>query len=356
MEYRRSFETRITQPERQAYTGFLERIDEVLRSESAVMRVQAVPELLELAQSHIAAQPGGCRFEGKALDTHGQLLPGRFGQLGPVCYFTADDLDLAGLVIQRIASLNPTVFQNFESKEDTLQIRRLIQGGQGTVPVDVTLGSAVKLRQADEPLVEHLKKGGVVMIPLILLAVACVLIALYKFISLPFQFRRNSEGRIDRIILALQSDQPEEALRMAGRLANPLGPVISEGIRHRNADKKHLEELLYERILGQIPSLERWLTPLAVCASAAPLLGLLGTVTGMMHTFKLITVFGTGDASSLSSGISEALVTTEVGLAIAIPALLVHAYLSRRVRKTVAMAQQYTLMFVNSVKLRNMDR
>jgi biopolymer transport protein ExbB len=72
-----------------------------------------------------------------------------------------------------------------------------------------------------------------------------------------------------------------------------------------------------------------------------------------MHTFKLITLFGTGDASRLSSGISEALITTEVGLVIAIPALLIHAYLSRRVRKIVATAQQYALMFVHSVKLRS---
>lgn len=355
VEYRRSFETRISLPERQRYTEIFERIDDVLCSDSTVMRVQAIPGLLELAQNHIVSQPGGWRFEGKALDSNGQLLSGRFAQLGPVCYFSAHDHDLSGLVIQRIASPNPTVFQNFESEQDTLQIRRLIENGQGTVPVDVTLGSAVKLRQADEPLVEHLKKGGVIMIPLILLAVSCILIALFKFISLPLLLRRISENLISRILQALQNDQPEEALRLAEKLAKPLGPVVCEGIHHRQASKKHLEELLYERILGQIPSLERWLTPLAVCASAAPLLGLLGTVTGMMHTFKLITVFGTGDASSLSSGISEALITTEVGLAIAIPALLVHAYLSRRVKKTVAMAQQYTLMFVNSMKIRNMD-
>ena len=109
--------------------------------------------------------------------------------------------------------------------------------------------------------------------------------------------------------------------------------------------------MLFEKILRQVPSLERYLTPLAVCAGAAPLLGLLGTVTGMIHTFKTITIQGTGNAANLSAGISEALITTEVGLIIAIPALLLHAYLSRRVKKLVAFTQQSCLLFVNSIEL-----
>jgi biopolymer transport protein ExbB len=127
--------------------------------------------------------------------------------------------------------------------------------------------------------------------------------------------------------------------------------VLEAGIEHRDAPKEHVEEIMYERLLAQVPKLEQLLAPLAVCASAAPLLGLLGTVTGMIHTFRLITVFGTGDARMLSSGISEALITTEVGLIIAVPALLVHAFLSRRVRKTVADARQASIMFVNGLKL-----
>jgi biopolymer transport protein ExbB len=72
----------------------------------------------------------------------------------------------------------------------------------------------------------------------------------------------------------------------------------------------------------------------------------------MIHTFRLITVFGTGDARLLSSGISEALITTEVGLFIAIPALLCHAYLSRRIRHTVSMVQEAAVMFINGVASR----
>jgi biopolymer transport protein ExbB len=77
----------------------------------------------------------------------------------------------------------------------------------------------------------------------------------------------------------------------------------------------------------------RWLPIVALTAGVSPLLGLLGTVTGMIKTFQLISLFGAGDAKLLSSGISEALITTEFGLVVAIPALLMHAYLQRRVKK-----------------------
>ena len=88
---------------------------------------------------------------------------------------------------------------------------------------------------------------------------------------------------------------------------------------------------------------------MAITAAAAPLLGLLGTVTGMIKTFNLITIFGTGDAKSLSSGISEALVTTELGLIVAIPALILHGVLSRMTKEKIAALEQTALSFVNGV-------
>ena len=89
---------------------------------------------------------------------------------------------------------------------------------------------------------------------------------------------------------------------------------------------------------------------LSVSAAAAPLLGLLGTVTGMIHTFRLITMFGTGDARLLSGGISEALVTTEAGLMVAIPALLIHAWCLRRVRRNASLHKQAALRLLRLAK------
>jgi len=102
----------------------------------------------------------------------------------------------------------------------------------------------------------------------------------------------------------------------------------------------------------EIPPLERYLSALSVGAVVSPLLGLLGTVTGMIHTFGLISIFGTGDARLLSGGISEALVTTEAGLVVAIPLLLLHAFLSRRVRGITDGLETSAVAFTNALKSR----
>jgi biopolymer transport protein ExbB len=109
---------------------------------------------------------------------------------------------------------------------------------------------------------------------------------------------------------------------------------------------------MHEQILSQIPALEKNLPVLAVSAAVLPLLGLLGTVTGMVHTFDLMAIFGTGKVNLLSGGISEALITTEFGLITAIPALLVHAYLSKRVKTVVHTMEQTAIAFVNGLHIR----
>ena len=109
------------------------------------------------------------------------------------------------------------------------------------------------------------------------------------------------------------------------------------------------EEIMYETMLETQPRLERFLPLIAITAATAPLLGLLGTVTGMINTFKLITLFGTGDAKSLSSGISEALITTEFGLIVAIPALILHALLSRKCQAILAAMEKYAVIFSNGI-------
>ncbi len=352
-EYRRSFETRLSAPGRQECDAALLAVDQRLGHGAAPERVKAAGPLLDLAQRHAGAEFGGRVFEGQAQDERGTVMKGRFAEAGPVAYFAAADASgPAGIVVQPIGSLTPQVISVLPGGVDTAGVRGLVNDGKGTVPVDATLGTAVKLSQVEETWAEHVRKGGIVMIPLLLMGAVCAVLALYKFLSLLAVGSRGSERHIVAILEALRQDKDEDALALARRLPRPLGPVIVEGINHRRAPKEHIEEIMYERLLSMMPALERLLAPLAVCASSAPLLGLLGTVTGMIRTFKLITVFGTGDAKLLSSGISEALITTEYGLYIAVPALLVHAYLSRRVRKAVAMTQQSAVMFVNGLKLR----
>ena len=111
---------------------------------------------------------------------------------------------------------------------------------------------------------------------------------------------------------------------------NPLGRLLSVCATHRDQNPEGLVLRLEEQTHKEIPKLQRGLSTIAVLATTAPLLGLLGTVTGMIATFNSIALFGTGDPRLMSSGISEALVTTALGLLVAIPLALFHAFVSSR--------------------------
>jgi biopolymer transport protein ExbB len=122
------------------------------------------------------------------------------------------------------------------------------------------------------------------------------------------------------------------------------------GLQYADQPKIILEERLQAVLLEQRLHYERRLPLLAVIATAAPLMGLLGTVVGMVKTFALITVFGTGNAGKLSSGISEVLVATELGLAVAIPALVTHGFLAHRIQKNLSLLERYALQFTTAVE------
>jgi biopolymer transport protein ExbB len=355
-EYRRALETRIGASERQAHEGAFRAADQALAKDHPQARLAAGPELLRLSARLLDERWGARESSGQALDREGNVIDGKFLEVGPVAYFRADSGEPTGIVSHRLGSPLPTVLADAGGKEAELSMEKLDETGEVVVPIDVTLGSAVKLAETRESWIEHVRKGGVTMVPLLLLATVCAILAVWKALSL-FALRGISadrtacESRVRGVVNALSGGRTAEATALAAALPAPVGPVIEEGVRHHEASAETVEEVMSERLLAQVPRLERFLTPLAVCATAAPLLGLLGTVTGMIHTFRLITVFGTGDARLLSSGISEALITTEFGLLIAIPALLIHAWLSRRVRDIVAATQQAAILFVNALKL-----
>ena len=130
--------------------------------------------------------------------------------------------------------------------------------------------------------------------------------------------------------------------------------MLVAGVENAKESVELVEEVMFESILGAQPRLERFLNVIAVTAATAPLLGLLGTVTGIIKTFKLMEVFGAGDPKPLISGISEALITTELGLILAIPALIAHALLSRRVAGILAQLEKLSMAMVNSLSRQGM--
>ena len=108
-----------------------------------------------------------------------------------------------------------------------------------------------------------------------------------------------------------------------------------------------MEDAIAESILHELPNVERFLPSIGILAGVAPLLGLLGTVTGMISTFDTITIFGSGQPRLMAGGISEALLTTAAGLVIAIPVLLIHSFLSSRADRLIADTERFSATLLN---------
>ncbi len=296
---------------------------------------------------------GGVRYDGAAVDATGVVRQGSFVQVGPVVLFRAADGQTVGTVEERLGSQQPTVFP-FSDPIDVADAANLVVTLRGRMPFDPTMGNAHKMEQTKETLVEHILKGGPVMWPILGLAAAALLVALYKWLHLASQ-RVPSKAKVAEVIAAVSLG--EAALReKAAAIKGPVGRMLAVGVEHMREPRELIEEAMYETVLTTKQRLNGLLPFVAIAASSAPLLGLLGTVTGIINTFKRITVFGSGDVKSLSGGISEALITTEWGLIVAIPALLFHAFLSRKARGIVGGMESAAVSFVNELSRAQLDR
>lgn len=157
----------------------------------------------------------------------------------------------------------------------------------------------------------------------------------------------NTKQLTDQIIQQLASGELEVAKKSCEDDSSAIGRVLHYTLRHLKDDRDHMEGIVYEAILQESGPLDRFGPAILVIASIAPLLGLLGTVTGMIETFDMITEFGTGDPKLLSEGIAIALVTTELGLIVAIPTLLLGSLLSSWARNIKRDMEHSALRIIN---------
>ncbi len=291
----------------------------------------------------------GHHAAGEAVDQAGLVHAGQLISLGPLSYFVGQDPALAGPLFAQQGILDPMIDTTW-SIEERATLRQLLQTGTGAVPVDATLGNARLVKTAQPSLWQHLQQGGIVMIPLALVALIAIVLASYKAVTL-WRIPTIDPDALEAFVAEVTApDADVEAVLLAHKMSEPLAGIVRAAVTNQSATRAYLEELLQERLLTLLPRLERSLGALAVMGGIAPLLGLLGTVTGMIHTFQLVTIFGSGDAKLLSGGISESLITTEVGLVIAIPVLLIHAGLLRRVRAIVDRYERTLHALVNQLK------
>jgi biopolymer transport protein ExbB len=282
------------------------------------------------------------------LEGSNAIHAGTFVFIGPEAYFRTSDGTVAGVarhrdggraLVHRLPSWTPSAAE------------ALAQGQRATFPADVLGGKALRLAQARGTWIDHVRKGGLIGYVIIGLGGIAVVIVLWKIADLR-ALAVDDPVNVRPLLLAVRNGQESEARHLSQRLRAMTRELFTTALDHAAQPKSVIEEQLYALILRWRLHHERRLPLLAVIVTASPLLGLLGTVTGMVKTFTLITVFGTGSADKLASGISEALVTTQLGLTIAIPTLIVLGYLSQRVKKQLALLERYAVEFVAASETR----
>jgi biopolymer transport protein ExbB len=213
------------------------------------------------------------------------------------------------------------------AKRFTALAEGLQKASSGIVPmaVDPSRGSILNLLVQAPDLRERVAQGKEVGYIIIGLAIFGFLLALYRFASLGItSMKVRSQLR--------HADQPKKN--------NPLGRVLLSWHENQDADLETLERKVDEAVVKEVPRLQRGLSILKILAVIAPLLGLLGTVTGMIQTFQSITLFGTGDPKLMAGGISQALITTVLGLMAAIPLTFLHALVSARSKAVVQVLEE----------------
>ena len=187
---------------------------------------------------------------------------------------------------------------------------------------------------------ELLKAGGILMVPILACSILALAIILERFWTLR-PSRVTPQHTINELWRWIKKKELNGRKLKALQGSSPLGRILAGGLMNAKHGREIMKESIEHEASQVIHELERFLNPLGTVATITPLLGLLGTVIGMIKVFAEIQLAGVGDAGNLAGGISEALITTASGLSVAIPALICHRYFIRRVDElVVGMAQE----------------
>lgn len=197
-------------------------------------------------------------------------------------------------------------------------------------------------------LVDLFVSGGPVMIPIMICSVVAVAILIER-IRFYYRNQGNSANFMKKIKSGISSRNFVESMRICREENTPLANVIAAGIDHLDLGKEDLLDVMRQEAMVQIKKYEKHLGKLGTIASITPLLGLTGTVTGMISSFAVISTVGIADPTALAGGISEALYTTAAGLLVGIPALIAHNWCESKSLEFAEQVEIYSLDLANQV-------
>lgn len=309
--------THIQYPDR---SDFLTELGSKMAGASSLASIEDIEKLWHMLQQEINESGRVVRFNNVVTKADGEEVEmevvriGSFNVVNENGYlkYDATDRRLAELAKQPDSRYSGTASDMINSTEGTLDFG-----------LDVTKGTILGLLVESPTIMDRVHQGSYVGYAIILLGIIGVLIAILRFIAL--------SGDSRRVAAQLKRDTASSD--------NPLGRVLAAYEGNRSADTETIELKLSEAALREMPGLTRGLLFIKVVSAVAPLMGLLGTVTGMIQTFQVITLYGAGDPKMMAGGISQALMTTVLGLLVAIPMVLLHTIVSGQSRKIINILQ-----------------
>ena len=199
---------------------------------------------------------------------------------------------------------------------------------------------------------ELLQAGGLLIWPILLCSILALAIIIERMFALK---RRNVSplGLTDSVgkLLMRGGISPRAIAEIEGN--SPLGRVLAAGLKISHQHRVVIKETVEEAGRHEVHELEKHLQTLGTIAAITPLLGLLGTVIGMIKVFSAITIFGVGDPQALAEGISEALVTTAAGLSVGIPSLMFHRYFRGKINELAVDMEQQAVKFMRILQQQN---
>ena len=349
-EYARSFESKINISELQ-YCG--ESINAAKQAtENTALSMQekytCQTDFVKVSVDRLFEAIGGMRFPGVGVDMQGIVEEGQFAVIGPVALFCDKAGRTAGLVIPQSGSTKPLI-RPLEEVSLQAGIVTLVQTGEGKMPFDPSRGGALKALVHKTSLAEIFKKGGPIMWPLLFAAVLALITVIERFFFVMIQRFRRDPKAMDRFFEAVEKGDTAGAIQASNKSKFYVVRTLSYALMHR--EKSLANALLYAQE-QEMKRFRRGIPILDTVITLAPLLGLLGTVTGMMGSFSLIG----GELSApgaITGGIAEALIATAFGLGIAITSLIPFNYLNTKMEEArleiETAAQQLELLVHPSV-------
>jgi len=310
--------------------------DEILDTLSSSKELPALQELEDLwllAMDEMVESGKVVKFKGTIVTAAGNEIEQTITRVGVFNAVSAGrylrNLPETGKLIEPGRQPSPSFQKAAMELENT-------NSGFVAFPVDPTRGAMLALLVQLPDLKNRIEQGGIVGYIILFLGIVGLLISLERLIMLTITSRKVAKQLKDN---------------NAGN--NPLGRIMKVYIKNREVDTETLGLKFDEAILKEIPPIKRGLSTIVLLASVTPLLGLLGTVTGIIETFQSITLYGTGDPRVMSGGISQALVTTVLGLVVAIPLLLLHSFLLSRSNSLIQILDEKSTAFVAMFAERN---